>query len=340
MRLFRTPLFILVGFLLSSCSGEDYDLVVYASLDKEHSEPILRLFEERTGLRVQAQYDVEQNKTVGLVKRIRAEKDNPYADLFWNNETAHTIRLQNLGLTQEYQSDATRAIPEQFRDPAGHWVGFAARARVILYRQDLLDAGQTGLPRTIEQMIEPQYANFGGMAAPLTGTTMTHFAVLSNQLGSEHILSWLERARHSGLAITSGNATAMRRVCQGDIAWCLTDTDDAAAAIDNGYPVQIFYPDQTDKITGTLVIPNTVCILKGARHLSAAKQFVDFLVSPEVEEILARSRSRQIPLNPASVAPEGLKIPGRDFVAMPVDWQQAATELEARAVDFQRIFTQ
>jgi iron(III) transport system substrate-binding protein len=340
MRLFRAPLLFLIGILLSSCSGDDYDLVVYASLDKEHSEPILRLFEQRTGLRVQAQYDVEQNKTVGLVKRIRAEKDNPYADLFWNNETAHTIRLQNLGLTQEYQSEATRAIPAQFRDPEGHWVGFAARARVILYRQDLLDAAGTSLPRTIEEMIEPQYANYGGMAAPLTGTTMTHFAILSAQLGKDRILQWLERAVHSGLAITSGNATAMRRVCQGDIAWCLTDTDDAAAAIDNGYPVEIFYPDQTDKLAGALLIPNTVCILKGARHLAAAQQFVDFLVSPEVEEILARSRSRQIPLNPASVPPEGLPLPGRDFVAMPVDWQKGAAELEARAVDFQRIFTQ
>ncbi len=324
---------------LASCGGDEYDLVVYASLDKEHSEPILKLFEKKTGLRVHAQYDVEQNKTVGLVKRIIAEKDNPYADVFWNNETAHTIRLKKQGLTQPYSSPATEQIPANFRDPDHHWVGFAARARVIMSRQDMLDEAGVEVPKTIFQMIEQGYAPHGGMAAPLTGTTLTHFAVLSQQLGSEVVLKWLEDARDSGIAITNGNATAMRRVCQKDFAWCLTDTDDAAAAEANGFPVQISYPDQNDQIGGTLLIPNTICIISGARNKTNAEQFIDFLVSPEVEQLLAASRSRQIPLNPASVPPEGLPLPGKDYPVMTVDWEAAAEELDARQADFQRIFT-
>ncbi len=346
MRVARAPLphflqsLTVIGvLLLGSCGAEEYDLVVYASLDKEHSEPILELFEQQTGLRVQAQYDVEQNKTVGLVKRIIAEKDNPYADVFWNNETAHTIRLKNLGLTQAYTSAATEKIPANFRDPENHWTGFAARARVIMYRQDMLDSAGTKIPPSIFKMIEDDFAPHGGMAAPLTGTTLTHFAVLSEKLGSETVLAWLERAKNSGIAITNGNATAMRRVCQKDFAWCLTDTDDAAAAVSNGFPVSISYPDQTDSIAGTLLIPNTICIIKNARHADNAQRFIDFLVSPQVEEILAHSRSRQIPLNPASKAPADLPLPGRDYVVMDVDWQAAADELEARQGDFQRIFT-
>lgn len=324
---------------LSSCGSEEYDLVVYASLDKEHSEPILELFEKETGLRVHAQYDVEQNKTVGLVKRLIAEKDNPYADVFWNNETAHTIRLKRQGLTQPYSSPATEQIPANFRDPDHHWTGFAARARVIMYRQDLLDEAGTEIPKTIFEMIENDFAAHGGMAAPLTGTTLTHFAVLSQQLGSETVLDWLQRSKDSAINITNGNATAMRRVCQKDFAWCLTDTDDAAAAKANGYPVAISYPDQTDSISGTLLIPNTICIIKGARHKENAQRFVDFLVSPQVEELLANSRSRQIPLNPASIPPADLPLPGKDYKVMTVDWEAAATELDARQADFQRIFT-
>ncbi len=324
---------------LGSCGSEEYDLVVYASLDKEHSEPILELFEKETGLRVHAQYDVEQNKTVGLVKRLIAEKNNPYADVFWNNETAHTIRLKKQGLTQPYTSAATEQIPANFRDPDHHWTGFAARARVIMYRQDLLDAAGAQIPTSIFQMIEEGYAVNGGMAAPLTGTTLTHFAVLSQQLGSETVLEWLRNSRTSGIAITNGNATAMRRVCQQDFAWCLTDTDDAAAAEANGYPVQISYPDQNEQISGTLLIPNTICIIKDARHKENAQRFVDFLVSPQVEELLANSRSRQIPLNPASKPPANLPLPGKDYKVMQVDWEAAATELDARQADFQRIFT-
>ncbi len=338
MRKRKPPLLAgLALLLLGACGSSEYDLVVYASLDQEHSEPILRLFEERTGLKVQAQYDVEQNKTVGLVNRIIAEQSRPYADVFWNNEIAHTIRLKQQGLTQSSASTATAMIPAGFRDADGHWTGFAARARVIMYRPDLLAAAGIEAPRTVWSMNQSPYAEHGVMAAPLTGTTLTHYAALSQQLGSEKVLAWLQQAR-TDVAITSGNATAMRRVCQGDFAWCLTDTDDAAAALANGYQVEILYPDQSDGLPGAMVIPNTVCMIRDARHPEAAQRFIDFLVSPEIEEMLANSRSRQIPLHPDSKAPAGLPLPGRDYAVMEVDWEAVAAELDRRLPDFQRMF--
>lgn len=340
MRACLAPLLLLAAWTLPSCGEAEYDLVVYASLDKEHSEPLIALFEERTGLKVNAQYDVEQNKTVGLVNRIEAEKDAPFADVFWNNEIAHTIRLKKKGLTQPSESETTRKIPAEFRDADGHWVGFAARARVIMYSPSLLESSGSQLPPNILAMTDPAFAQHGGMARPLTGTTLTHFAVLAQQLGREPILAWLEASRESELALTNGNATVMRRVCQDDFPWCLTDTDDAAAAVANGYPMEIAYPDQTDELAGTLLIPNTLCMVQGARHPEAAQQFIDFLISPEVEEYLAKSRSRQIPLHPDSQAPEGLPLPYRDYAVLAVDWEAAADELDAILPEFQRIFTQ
>lgn len=340
MRALIAPLLLLAAWTLPSCGGAEYDLVVYASLDKEHSEPLIALFEERSGLKVRAQYDVEQNKTVGLVNRLRAEKDSPYADVFWNNEIAHTIRLKNEGLTQPSESEVTRKIPAEFRDAEGHWVGFAARARVIMYDPKLLAESGSQLPPNILAMTEAAFAQYGGMARPLTGTTLSHFAVLCQQLGREQVLAWLEASRESGIALTNGNATVMKRVCQGDFPWCLTDTDDAAAAVANGYPVEIIYPDQTEELGGTLLIPNTLCMMKGAPHPEAAQQFIDFLISPEVEEYLANSRSKQIPLHPDSKAPEGLPMPYRDYAVLAVDWEAAAAELDAVLPEFQRIFTQ
>jgi iron(III) transport system substrate-binding protein len=341
MRNLRVPLLALILGTLPACGSQaDHDLVVYASHDQEHSEPIIKMFEERTGLKVHAQYDVEQNKTVGLVNRLIAEKDNPVCDVFWNNEIAHTIRLKRLGLTQPSASLATEKMPAEFRDPDGHWVGFAARARVIMYSPKLLAERGTELPPNILAMSLPAYARHGGLAQPLTGTTLTHFAVLSQQLGRDTVLEWLRASRETELSYTNGNATVMRRVCQDDFPWCLTDTDDAAAAVANGYPMEIVYPDQTDEIGGTLLIPNTLCVIKGSKNTDAAQQFIEFLISPEVEEYLAKSRAKQIPLHPDATAPEGLPLPFRDYAVLSVDWEAAATELEAVQEEFQRIFIQ
>lgn len=343
MRATLVPLLALAAWTLPACGGAEHDLVVYASHDKEHSEPIIKMFEERTGLKVRAQYDVEQNKTVGLVNRLIAEKDNPYADVFWNNEIAHTIRLKKMGVTQPAESDATRAMPEEFRDAEGHWVGFAARARVFMYSPELLAERGTELPPNVLAMSAAEFAGHGGLARPLTGTTLTHFAVLSQQLGRERVLQWLRDSQETELSYTNGNATVMRRVTQNDFPWCLTDTDDAAAAVANGYPMKIVYPHQTEDVRGTLLIPNTACMIAGAKNPEAAQQFIDFLISPEVEEYLAKSRSKQIPLNPnvdLDLSAEELPLPFRDYEVLAVDWEAAAEELDAVQEEFQKLFIQ
>ena len=57
---------------------------------------------------------------------------------------------------------------------------------------------------------------------------------------------------------------------------------------------------------GTLVIPNTVAIVKDCPHPEEAKKLVDFLLATEIEEHLARGRSLQIPLHEKAQRPEGV----------------------------------
>ena len=50
----------------------------------------------------------------------------------------------------------------------------------------------------------------------------------------------------------------------GQIAFGLTDTDDAMGEIDAGSPVVIIYPDRQPDGLGTLFIPNTLAVIKGS----------------------------------------------------------------------------
>jgi iron(III) transport system substrate-binding protein len=121
-----------------------------------------------------------------------------------------------------------------------------------------------------------------------------------------------------------------------------TDTDDFNHAVEEvGDEVTAVYPDQGDGELGTMVIPNTVCILKGAPHLEGARKLVDWLVSKKVEEKLAFGRSRQIPVRTDVPHPEGTKVPGKDFRAMKVDWDAVAgddgKELDRRLEEIQKL---
>jgi iron(III) transport system substrate-binding protein len=301
----RTALLPLAALLLPACAP-DVDLVVYVAHDQFHSEPLVRRFEEETGLRVRAEYDVEASKTVGLVNRIRQEKNRTRCDVFWNNEVAHTVALAGEGLLQPYDSPSAADVPSTFRDPEARWTGFGARARVFIVNTELVPPEERATLTTIRDLVDPRWAGRCGMARPLTGTTLTHAAALFDLWGEEEALAFLgalkARNDEGALHLLSGNGHVMRQVRDGALAWGLTDTDDFNVARLEGKPVAVVYPDQ--ETGGTFLLPNTVAILADAPHPAAARRFVDWLLSEEVEAELARSRAAQIPVRAAVPRPE------------------------------------
>ena len=127
-------------------------------------------------------------------------------------------------------------------------------------------------------------------------------------------------------------------VGSGELAVGLTDTDDALAEVDKGMPVTLVYPDQGKGGLGTLFIPNTVAIIKGAPHPAAARRLVEYLLSAAVEERLATGPAGQIPLNAAVTVKTRVETP-RTVRAMAVDFTQAAAQWDAAAAFLRDEFT-
>ena len=105
---------LLVCVSVIGCGKKGEEVVVYTALDQCFSESILKDFEKETGIKVKPVYDVESSKTVGLVNRLIAEKDNPQADVFWNNEICRSIVLKEKGVLSPYFSESAVDIPAQY----------------------------------------------------------------------------------------------------------------------------------------------------------------------------------------------------------------------------------
>lgn len=309
--------------ILTMCgciSRSEKEVVVYAALDKEFSKPILDDFEKETGIKVQAKYDVESNKTVGHVTEIIQTADKPRGDVFWNNEILHTLRLKKLGLLEVYQCPLSENYPESFYSQEGDWHGFAARARVLIINTDLLPES-ADRPSSIQDLIDPKWKGNCGMAKPLFGTTATQAAVMFSQLGEEAATDFFSKVKENAI-IESGNKQVALNVAQGRYAWGITDTDDAIIEIDSAKPVVMVFPDQAESQPGTLFIPNTLCIIKDGPNTAHAKKLVDYLLQASVEDQLARGRSAQFPLS--KLAEENSRAHPDDLKVMPVDFEAAA----------------
>jgi len=312
--------------LVVACGARGSEVVVYVSLDQPFSEPILKTFERETGIKVSVVYDVEAAKTTGLVNRLIAESSRPKADVFWNNEFAQTILLQQRGLLEPYDSPSAGDIPAGVRDPEGNWTGFAARSRVIIVNTDLVE--EKDYPRSIFDLLDPAWRGEIGIANPLFGTTATHAAALFAFLGEADAKAYFQGLLTNEVRVVDGNSVVRDMVVSGELKVGLTDTDDAFVAIEKGDPVTMIFPDQ-DGI-GTFSIPNTVMLVAGAPNPREARRLIDYLLSSEVEEALAHASSRQMPVR------SGVSTPGdmpslADLRSMDVlpqevtDWMDASS---------------
>lgn len=309
------------------------EVVVYTSLDQVFSEPVLRAFEEETGIRVRPVYDVEASKTTGLVNRLIAEKPNPRADVFWNSEVGRTLVLKDKGVLTPYRSPSAADIPDQFKDPEGYWTGFAARARVLIYNKDQLT--EDALPASIFDLTEPAWKGRFAMAYPLFGTTATHVAAWYAALGPDRTEAYLRALKDNDVLIVDGNATARDLLVQGEVPLAFTDTDDVNVAIQSGKPVGMLFPDKDG--LGTLLIPNTVALVAGGPNAESGKRLIDYLLSRDVERRLAFSESMQIPVRDGVERPAHVP-PYDGIAAMEVDYADIADNLERATLFCRELF--
>ena len=321
-----TAIILLTGGCLQQSHNE---VVVHAALDREFSQPILDDLGKELGIKVLSKFDQESNKTIGLVTGIIQSKQHPQADIFWNNEILHTLRLQKLGLLEVYRSPQAKHFPEQFLSSKNQWHGFAGRARVLIINTDLIpNADQR--PDSIHDLADVKWKGRCAIARPLFGTTATHVAVLFAELGEDAAKELLVDIANNA-SIEGGNKQVAQKVARGQYAFGLTDTDDAMIEIERASSVAIVFPDQNDGELGTLLIPNTLAIIKNGPNPERAKLLIDRLLQPDIEVRLASGASAQIPLSQAvefksRVVPRDkeLKIMRADFQAAADEWDRAA----------------
>ncbi len=256
-------------FPTGSGPGRPRLVIIYAAQDQIYAEPILREFENTTGIKVKAVYDSEAVKTVGLANRLLAERDHPQCDVFWGNEEMRTRQLAAHGA---------------FRETNG-WAAFGYRSRRIIINTNFVVAA--GILPAVEPGFQPggknlthnesssnsdvsntSGANPGGKMPPSTagrmpaatslleltneiwrgkvalafpqfGTTATHFHALRQLWGETNWLAWCRALAANKPFVVDGNSVVVKFVGRGE-AWIgLTDSDDVFAGQREGAPVSM-----------------------------------------------------------------------------------------------------
>ena len=318
-----TSTFFMLAAMVACSDSANKQVVVFTSVDDVFARPIVERFQQKTGIRVDLVPDTEETKSTGLLNRLIAEKARPRADVFWSGDPTRAAILKSKGVSASYRSFQAKGLPPQFSDPEGHWTGFSARARVLLYNRNLVRNGQE--PRSVLDLADPRFTGKACMANPLFGTTSMHAAALFANLGITDARKFFERFAANQGTILSSNGEVRRRIANGEFAVGLVDSDDYNIARQEGKPVGVVYPDADGM--GTLIVPNSVVLIANSPNPEAGNKFIDYLLAPETEKALAESNAAQMPLRPGVPVPDHVT-PLERLKPMQVDYAMLGSLLE------------
>ena len=95
------------------------ELVMYMGIVEQAAKVVASEFEKDTGIKVKF-VRMSGGETLS---RIRAEKNNPQASLWYGGSADSFIMAKKEGLLEAYKSPNAEKIKADFKDPDGFWTG-------------------------------------------------------------------------------------------------------------------------------------------------------------------------------------------------------------------------
>jgi len=261
---------------------------LYSSRHYDSDEELYQAFTAKTGIQV----NLIEGKDDELIERIKSEGQNSPADILITVDAGRLWRAEQEKLFQPISSDRLNAaIPANLRHPEGLWFGLTRRARVIVYNKQKVNPGQLS---TYEALADPQWK---GRICVRSSTNVYNQSLLGSMIetdGADAAERWA-KALVSNFARQpeGGDIDQIKAVAAGqcDVAivnhyyWARlaksTNSQDQAIANQVG----VFFPNQQDR--GTHINISGAGVAVHAPHRDNAIAFLEYLVTPEAQEIFA-----------------------------------------------------
>lgn len=316
----RSLCLVLSAVLLWSCATDDRErLVIYSP----HGKEMLSYYEDA----FEAEHPTIDVQWIDMggqdaYDRIRTERVNPQASLWWGGDSPTFDRAAREDLLASYQPSWAEALPEGSFGASYTWTGTYFTPEVLTYNTEAFAGKQ--LPQTWDDLLDPSYADRILIRYPLASSTMRtiYGAMILRQPTVEEGYAWLARLDKNVKTYTADPTQLYLKLArgEGDVSmWNMPDT--YIQSVINGYPFDYVLP-----MDGTPVLTDGIALVNNGPAQEAAKLFYEFVTTPEALLYQAETYFR-IPVR-TDIPRESLPdwITRKTIVPMDVDWERLATE--------------
>ncbi len=287
---------------LSAQAATADEVNIYSYRQPELIQPILDAFTEATGIQTNVAY-IDK----GLVERLKAEGRRSPADIILTTDISRLTGAKDAGVTQTVENEALNAaIPDNLRDPDGHWFALTTRARIVYASKDRVPEGEV---TTYEDLADPKWK---GRICTRSGTHVYTLGLIGAMLAHnsvEDTEAWLRGVKANLARQPEGNDRAqVKAIWAGVCDISLGNTYYMGAMLDDpeqaewANSVRLDFPTFADG-SGTHINISGVAMTAAAPNHDAAVTFMEYLVSPEAQAIYAAEVS-EYPARPDAAVSE------------------------------------
>jgi iron(III) transport system substrate-binding protein len=273
-------------------------LTFYCSAQEEWCQVMARGFEDATGIDV----NMTRKSSGETFAQLKAEASNPKGDIWWGGTGDPHLQAAEEGLTQAYISP--------MRDEQHPWainqaesadnktIGIYSGALGYGYNTELLAANNLPEPSCWKDLLKPEYKGHVQMANPnSSGTAYTTLASMVQLFGEEEGFEFMKGLHANINQYTKSGSAPIKAAGRGETTIGIVFMHDAVAQAVAGFPVKVVAPCE-----GTGYEIGAMSIVEGARNLDEAKQFYDWALSDEAQNLALEVNAFQVMSNVDTVA--------------------------------------
>jgi iron(III) transport system substrate-binding protein len=285
-------------------------IAIYTVFTRRFLEPIGDLFKKKYNLGNNFKVAFTRKGTGATIQMIEAEhmSGKSHWDIIESSDESGFLRWIDMGILMKYQPPNLDLLKKDFIDPLGYrvpctgWVSSVAINKKRVAEKDY--------PKTYADALDPKWKGRIGISDPATAGPAVMFTKFMVDLYGWDYFYKLGKNRP---VLAKGNAAQEQMLLSGeiDLSLCPNEFSILDRIRDGETNLKILYPGPE---TGFYIM--WTGINKAAKHPNAAKLWMEFNVSDERNDFVAKNAGRYIGSKNVK-----LGYPRPDFKLHKVDWK-------------------
>jgi iron(III) transport system substrate-binding protein len=282
-----------IALAASVSVAEAAKLTLYCSAQEDWCQLVARSFEDATGIDV----DMTRKSSGETFAQIKAEEVNPKGDVWWGGTGDPHLQAAEEDLTEPYVSPMRSELHDwsisQAESAGDKTIGIYSGALGYGYNADLLASNSLPEPACWKDLLKPEFKGHVQMANPnSSGTAYTTLATMVQLFGEDDGFQFMKDLHKNINQYTKSGSAPIKAAGLGENTVGIVFLHDAVAQAVAGFPIKVVAPCE-----GTGYEIGSMSIIKGARNMDEAKQFYDWALSAEAQNLALQVNAFQVPSN-------------------------------------------